>query len=72
MMTKPDFWEGGEAAQKILKERTSLLESLSPWEDEKKVLEEAEILLQLVEEQQDEKPRSWRRSCGEVKKPSNK
>lgn len=54
-MTKPDFWEGGEAAQRILKERTSLLESLSPWQDEKKVLEETEILLQLVEEQGDEK-----------------
>jgi len=55
MMTKPDFWEGGEAAQRVLKERTSLLESLLPWEDEKKVLEETEILLQLVEEQADEK-----------------
>ena len=54
-MAKPDFWEGGEAAQKILKERTSLLESLSPWEEEKKTLEEMEILLQLVEEQGDEK-----------------
>jgi len=55
MMAKPDFWEGGETAQKILKERTSLLESLSPWEEEKKTLEEMEILLQLVEEQGDEK-----------------
>jgi peptide chain release factor 2 len=55
MMTKPDFWEGGEAAQKILKERTSLLESLSPWQEEQKTLEEMEILLQLVEEQEDEK-----------------
>jgi hypothetical protein len=27
--------EGGEAAQRILKERTSLLESLSPWEEER-------------------------------------
>ena len=55
MMAKSDFWEGGEAAQRILKERTSLLESLSPWEREKKVLEEMEILLQLVEEQEDDK-----------------
>jgi peptide chain release factor 2 len=55
MMTKPDFWEGGEAAQRILKERTSLLENLSPWEQEKKVLEEMEILFQLVVEQEDEK-----------------
>jgi peptide chain release factor 2 len=55
MMAKPDFWEGGEAAQRILKERTSFLGSLSPWEEEKKTLEEMEILLQLVEEQGDEK-----------------
>ena len=55
MMAKPDFWEGGEAAQRILKERTSLLESLLPWEGEKKVLEEMEIFLQLVEEQEDDK-----------------
>jgi peptide chain release factor 2 len=55
MMTKPDFWEGGETAQKMLKERTSLLESLSPWQEEQKTLEEMEILLQLVEEQEDEK-----------------
>jgi peptide chain release factor 2 len=54
-MTEPNFWEGGETAQKILKERSSLLESLSPWEQEKKALEEMEILLQLVEEQGDEK-----------------
>jgi peptide chain release factor 2 len=54
-MTKPDFWEGGETAQRILKDRTSLLESLSPWEGEKKVLEEMEILLQLIEEQGDDK-----------------
>jgi peptide chain release factor 2 len=55
MMAKPDFWEGGEAAQRNLKERTSLLESLSPWEEEKKALEEMEIFFQLVEEQGDEK-----------------
>jgi len=54
-MLEPNFWEGGEATQKILKERTSLLEYLSPWEQKKKELEEMEILLQLVEEQNDEK-----------------
>ena len=54
MMAKPGFWEGGEAAQ-VLKERTSLLETLSPWEEEKKSLDEMEIFLQLVEEQEDEK-----------------
>jgi len=54
MMAKPGFWEGGEAAQ-VLKERTSLLESVSPWEEERKSLEEMEIFVQLVEEQGDEK-----------------
>ena len=53
-MAKPGFWEGGEAAQ-VLKERTSLLESVSPWEEERKSLEEMEIFVQLVEEQGDEK-----------------
>ncbi len=54
MMLEPNFWEGGETAQKILKERTSLLEALSPWEQEKKGIEEMEILLQLIEEQKDD------------------
>jgi len=53
-MLEPHFWEGGETAQKILKERTSLLEGLSPWKQGKKDLEEMEILLQLIEEQKDE------------------
>jgi peptide chain release factor 2 len=55
MMAEPDFWEKGEAAQKALKERASLMDSLSPWKQEKKELEEMEILLQLIEEQGDEK-----------------
>ena len=54
-MTRPDFWEGGETSQKILKERTVLLEGLSPWQQNQKELEEMEILLQLIEEQGDEK-----------------
>lgn len=53
-MLEPHFWEGGEATQKILKERTTLLEILSPWEERKKEVEEMEILLQLIEEQKDE------------------
>ena len=55
MMADPNFWEGGDIAQKILKERTSILESLSPWQQNQKELEEMEILLQLIEEQGDEK-----------------
>jgi peptide chain release factor 2 len=55
MVAAPDFWEKGETAQKTLKERASLIDSLSPWKEEKKDLEEMEILLQLIEEQGDEK-----------------
>ncbi len=55
MMAEPSFWEGGENAQKILKERNTILESLSPWQENQKELEEMEILLQLIEEQADEK-----------------
>ena len=54
-MAQPGFWEGGEASQKILRERTVLLEGLSPWQQNQKELEEMEILLQLIEEQGDEK-----------------
>ena len=54
MMLEPHFWEGGETTQRILKERTSLLESLSPWEQKKRDVEEMELLLQLIEEQKDE------------------
>jgi peptide chain release factor 2 len=55
MMAAPGFWERGETAQKTLKERASLIDTLSPWKEEKKDLEEMEILLQLIEEQGDEK-----------------
>jgi len=54
MMSEPSFWIGDEATQKILKERTSLIEGLSPWQQKKKEVEEMEILLQLIEEQKDE------------------
>jgi peptide chain release factor 2 len=55
MMGEPNFWETNGTAQKILKERAFLLESISPWREEKKELEEMEILLQLIEEQGDER-----------------
>ncbi len=54
-MGEPNFWETNGTAQKILKERAFLLESISPWKEEKKELEEMEILLQLIEEQGDER-----------------
>jgi peptide chain release factor 2 len=54
-MTAPDFWEKGETSQKLMKERASLLESISGWKQNWKETEEMEILLQLIEEQEDEK-----------------
>ncbi|MEW6375806.1 MAG: peptide chain release factor 2 [Thermodesulfobacteriota bacterium] len=55
IMAEPTFWETNDVAQKTLKERASLLESISPWKQERKELEEMEILLQLIEEQGDER-----------------
>jgi peptide chain release factor 2 len=54
-MAEPHFWETNGVDQKVLKERASLMESISPWKQEKKELEEMEIFLQLIEEQEDEK-----------------
>ena len=54
MISEPNFWERVETTQKILKERTSLIESLSSWQQKKKELEEMEIFLQLIEEEKDE------------------
>ncbi len=54
-MAEPGFWETNGGAQKVSKERASHLESISPWKQEKQELEEMEILLQLIEEQGDER-----------------
>ncbi len=55
MMAEPRFWETDGTAQKVLKERASMLEIISPWKQEKNELEEMEMLLQLIEEQEDER-----------------
>jgi peptide chain release factor 2 len=55
MMAEPGFWDTNGGAQEILKERASLLDRISPWKKEKKELEDMEILLQLIEEQGDER-----------------
>jgi peptide chain release factor 2 len=54
MMAEPNFWDSNGENQKILKERAALLDTLSPWKQEQKELEEMNILLQLIEEQKDE------------------
>jgi len=54
LMTEPNFWDSNGASQKILKERASIVDALSPWKQERKSLEEIGILLELIEEQEDE------------------
>ena len=54
MMSEPNFWDSNGENQKILKERASILDAISPWKQEQKELEEMDILLHLVEEQNDE------------------
>ena len=54
LMSDPNFWDSNGENQKILKERTLLLNSIAPWKQEVKELEEMNILLQLIEEQKDE------------------
>ena len=54
MMSEPNFWDSNGENQKILKERASILDSISPWKQEQKEIEEMNILLRLIEEQQDE------------------
>lgn len=54
-MAEPSFWESNETAQKVLKERALLLDTITPWKNEKRELEEMEVLLQLIEEQGDER-----------------
>ncbi len=49
------FWEGTEEAHGVLKERTELLDIVDQWQGIKKELEEGEILLQLAEEEENEK-----------------
>ena len=54
LMSEPNFWDSNGASQKILKERASIVDALSPWKQEQKALEEIGILLDLIEEQEDE------------------
>ena len=49
------FWEGTEEAHGVLKERTELLDIVDQWQGIKKELEEGAILLQLAEEEEDER-----------------
>lgn len=54
MMAAPGFWDSNGENQKILRERASIMDSIAPWKQEQKDLEEMTIFLQLIEEQKDE------------------
>ena len=63
------FWEGTEEAHGVLKERTGLLDVIDQWETIRKELEDGAILLQLAEEEEDEKEvEGIRRKLGQIEK----
>ncbi len=49
------FWEGTGDSHVVLKERTTLSDVVNQWQGIKKDLEDGEILLQLAEEEEDER-----------------
>jgi peptide chain release factor 2 len=49
------FWEGTEEAHGVLKERTALLDLVGQWQRIKKELEDGAILLELAEEEEDQR-----------------
>ena len=59
---RPDFWDQGEKAQEVLKERTALQNVVENWEDASQQLEDMQILVELGEESEDEAAREEVRS----------
>lgn len=63
------FWEGSEEGHGVLKERTLLSEILDQWQEIKRELEDDAILLQLAEEEEDEREiQAVRKKLNEVEK----
>lgn len=50
----PDFWDNGDAAQKVLKERTSLEKIVDAWDRLARDLEDVKVLIELGSEAEDE------------------
>ncbi len=50
----PDFWENGDTAQKVLKERTSLEKIVDAWDKLTGDLEDVKVLVELGSEAEDE------------------
>ncbi|PLX84075.1 MAG: peptide chain release factor 2 [Desulfuromonas sp.] len=53
-IAQPDFWDRGEQAQELLKERTSLQKIVEDWESAAQQLEDAQVLIELGEEGEDQ------------------
>ncbi len=49
-----NFWEDTENAQSVLKERSSLLESVNPWKQQNQALADATLFLELAEDGEQE------------------
>lgn len=63
------FWEGIGDTHAVLKERTALSDAVNQWQGIKKDLEEGEILLQLAEEEEDEREvEAVRRKLDQIEK----
>ncbi len=63
------FWKETEETHGVLKERTELLDVVNQWQGIKKELEDEAILLQLAEEEQDEKEiKGIRRKLDQIEK----
>ncbi|MCK5794896.1 MAG: PCRF domain-containing protein, partial [Anaerolineales bacterium] len=56
-MANPDFWNMGERAQELLKERTTLHKLVSNWVNADQTVEDLQILVELGAESEDEETR---------------
>jgi peptide chain release factor 2 len=53
-MAKPDFWDDMSTAQAVGRERTRIADQLNHWQSLEEELEEAEVLLEMCIEEEDE------------------
>ena len=53
-VAKPDFWNNNERAQEVLKERTLLQKLVTDWSSADRGLEDAQVLIELGEESEDQ------------------
>ncbi|HEX9778898.1 MAG TPA: peptide chain release factor 2 [Geopsychrobacteraceae bacterium] len=53
-IARPEFWERGEQAQELLKERTGLQKIVEGWEDAFRQLDDLQVLIELGEETADQ------------------